>query len=47
MSYEAEVSSKLDFYLSIDELYEALDELMIEYKKIKRKSKENFLESRI
>ena len=35
-----EVSSKLDSDPSIDELYEALDELMIEYKKVKRKSKE-------
>ena len=40
MAHGDEVSSKLDFDLSIDKLYEALDELMIEFKKIKRKSKE-------
>ena len=35
-----EVSSKLNSDPSIDELYEALDDLMIEYKKVKKKSKE-------
>ena len=40
MAHEDEVSSNLDFYLSVDELYEALDEIMKEYKKLKKKSKE-------
>ena len=40
MAHEEEVSYKLDSDLSIDELYKALDELMTEYKKVKRKSKE-------
>ena len=39
MAHENEVSSNLDSYLSIDELYEALDELMKECKKLKKKRK--------
>ena len=40
MAHEDDISYKLDYDLSTDELYEVLDELMIEYKKVKTKSKE-------
>ena len=40
MAHGDEVSLELNCNPSIDELYEALDDLMLEYKKLKRKSKE-------
>ena len=39
MDHGDEVNSELNFDPSLDELYEAFDDLMLEYKKLKRKSK--------
>ena len=39
MAHGDEVSSELNSDPSLDELYEALNDLMLEYKKLKRKNK--------
>ena len=40
MAHEDEVGFEFNFDPSLDELYDALDDLMLEYKKLKRKSKD-------
>ena len=43
MAHGDEVNSDFNSDPSLDELYDALDDLMLEYKKLKRKSKDTNL----